>query len=90
MATMSLVERDVVLEDAVKRELDLDPAIDAQAVRVIVRDGFVTLNGTIPTRDQRAAAERTARRVAGVRQVANAITVRVDRCCDEGTRDEVC
>ena len=44
-------------------------------VRVCVRDGEVTLSGSVPYAYQRDAAESISRRLAGVRHVVNEIVV---------------
>jgi len=47
----------------------------APNVTLTVRDGFVTLDGTVELMHQRVAAEAAMRHVAGVRGVSNAILV---------------
>ena len=77
MSTASLTEADVRVRDAVWRQLDWDPAVDASAVGVAAKDGAVTLTGFIDTYAGKLAAERAAKRVHGVRAVANDIEVRL-------------
>jgi osmotically-inducible protein OsmY len=81
MTTASITETDVRLRGAVVRQLDWDPEVDASAIGVAADDGVVTLTGFVDTYAGKLAAERVARRVRGVRAVANDITVRllVDR-----------
>lgn len=50
-------------------------AIDASDIDVEVKDGEVTLSGTVAARDQRRAAEDCAEAVAGVRHVQNNLRV---------------
>jgi osmotically-inducible protein OsmY len=59
------------------RQLDWDPEVDASAVGVAARNGTVTLTGFIDTYSGKLAAERAAKRVHGVRAVANDIEVRL-------------
>jgi osmotically-inducible protein OsmY len=59
------------------RQLDWDPAVDASAIGVAARHGTVTLTGFIDTYSGKLAAERAAKRVHGVRAVANDIEVRL-------------
>jgi osmotically-inducible protein OsmY len=59
------------------RQLEWDPQLDASAVGVAARDGTVTLTGYIDTYAGKLAAERAAKRVHGVRAVANDIEVRL-------------
>jgi osmotically-inducible protein OsmY len=59
------------------RQLDWDPEVDASAVGVAATHGTVTLTGFIDTYSGKLAAERAAKRVHGVRAVANDIEVRL-------------
>ena len=77
MSTATLTSTDVLLRNAVVRELDWDPEVDDSAIGVAARDGVVTLTGFIDTYAGKLAAERIAKRVRGVRGVANDITVRL-------------
>ena len=54
-----------------------DPEVDASAVGVAATCGTVTLTGFIDTYAGKLAAERAAKRVHGVRAVANDIDVRL-------------
>jgi osmotically-inducible protein OsmY len=65
------VQRDVL------EELRLDPTVDASQIGVTARDGVVTLTGLVPTLAQKYAAEGVAKRVFGVRGVADDIEVRL-------------
>lgn len=77
MTTATLTEADVRVRDAVMRQLDWDPEVDASAVGVAARHGTVTLSGFTDTYSGKLAAERAAKRVHGVRAVANDIDVRL-------------
>jgi osmotically-inducible protein OsmY len=77
MARATLSDTDVRLRDAVVQQLDWDPEVDASAVGVAARDGTVTLAGFIDSYAGKLAAERAAKRVRGVRGVANDIEVRL-------------
>jgi len=77
VATATLSEADVRLRDAVMRQLDWDPEVDASAVGIAAKIGTVTLSGFIGTYSGKLAAERAAKRVHGVRAVANDIEVRL-------------
>jgi osmotically-inducible protein OsmY len=59
------------------RQLEWDPEVDASAVGVAAENGTVTLTGFIDTYAGKLAAERAAKRVHGVRGVANDIDVRL-------------
>jgi osmotically-inducible protein OsmY len=77
MATITLTDTDVRVRDAVLRQLEWDPEVDASAVGVAAKAGTVTLTGFISTYSGKLAAERAAKRVRGVRGVANDIEVRL-------------
>jgi len=77
MTTASITHTDIRLRGAVVRQLDWDPEVDAGAIGVAAKDGVVTLTGFIDSYAGKLAAERVAKRVRGVRAVANDITVRL-------------
>jgi osmotically-inducible protein OsmY len=77
MSTISLTDLDMQLRDHVVRQLDWDPEVDAAGVGVTARNGAVTLTGSIDTYAGKLAAERAAKRVRGVRAVANDLEVRL-------------
>jgi osmotically-inducible protein OsmY len=77
MRTATLTNTDLQIQDAVHRQLDWDPQVDAAAIGITARDHTVTLTGFVDTYAAKLAAERAAKRVAGVRVVANDIEVRL-------------
>jgi osmotically-inducible protein OsmY len=77
VTTASLTNADLRVRDIVMRQLDWDPEVDASAVGVAAKDGAVTLTGYIDSYSGKLAAERAAKRVHGVRAVANDIEVRL-------------
>jgi osmotically-inducible protein OsmY len=77
MSTASLTDADVRVRDAVLRQLEWDPELDAGAIGVAAKGGTVTLTGFIGSYSEKLAAERAAKRVHGVRAVANDIEVRL-------------
>lgn len=64
------MKSDLQIKQDVAAELAWDPAVDASRIGVAVKDGVVTLSGTLPTYMQKWAVERDVRRVAGVRGIA--------------------
>ena len=76
MTTSSLTENDLRVRDAVMRQLDWDPEVDASAIGVAAKEGVITLTGYVPDYPGKLAAEGAAKRVRGVRAVANDIEVR--------------
>lgn len=77
MSTATLSEKDLRVREAVTQQLDWDPAVDASGIGVTAHEGAVTLTGVINTYAGKLAAERAAKRVAGVRAVANDLDVRL-------------
>jgi osmotically-inducible protein OsmY len=77
MTTALRTDTDVALRDAVVRQLEWDPGVDATSIGVSALGGAVTLTGFIDTYAGKLAAERAAKRVRGVRGVANDIDVRL-------------
>ncbi|TDU31662.1 osmotically-inducible protein OsmY [Panacagrimonas perspica] len=85
---------DLQLKQAVMDELEFDPAIDAAHVTAFVHDGVVTLAGYVGDYTQKHAAETAARRIKGVRAIAQEIEVRLptdrkiadDEIADRATR----
>jgi len=67
------MDRDI--RAAVYQELVADRLVDAADIEVEIVSGEVSLNGTVPSQDQRTAAAAAARRVAGVTVVQNLLDV---------------
>ena len=59
----------------VQAELDWDPSFDDRGIVVAAKDGVVTLAGYVSSYDAKWAAESAAKRIAGVRAIANDIEV---------------
>jgi osmotically-inducible protein OsmY len=71
------MKSDADLKREVEAELAWDPAVDATAIGVAVRDGVVTLSGHLDTYAEKWAAEKALRRVHGVKAIALEIDVRL-------------
>lgn len=67
--------KDAELEKTVNEALWARPEMKGAAIRVAVSNGVVRLTGTAPSYQHRLAAATTARRVAGVRAVEEALEV---------------
>ncbi len=67
---------DKLLRQDIIDELDFVPSVDASDIGVAVSNGVVTLTGHVSSYAQKRAAECAARRVKGVRAVAEEIEVR--------------
>ena len=68
---------DKTLRQDIIDELDFDPSVhSSNSIGVAVQNGVVTLTGHVASYAEKLAAERAARRVAGVRALAEEIEVR--------------
>ena len=67
---------DKSLQQAVLDELEWEPSVNAAHIGVTAKDGVVTLSGDVKSYAEKWAAERAARRVYGVKGVAEEINVR--------------
>jgi osmotically-inducible protein OsmY len=70
-----MMRSDLIVHAAVSAALRQDLGPIASEVIVRVRDGVVTLAGTVESIDQKHIAERSVQRVAGVRAVAEELHV---------------
>jgi osmotically-inducible protein OsmY len=78
MATTTQTRSDDQIRNDVLLELQWDPKISSSSdVAVAVKDGVVTLAGFIPSYWEMDAAEKAAKRVYGVKGVANDIEVKL-------------
>jgi len=66
---------DKVLRRTIIDVLDHEPSIYAARVGVAVENGIATLTGRVSSQAEKAAAERTVRRVRGVRAVVLALEI---------------
>ena len=71
MRTDNEIERDV------KDELQWNPDLDATDIAVSVKQGVVTLAGFVKSWSDKYEAEMAAKRVSGVRGIANDLEVRL-------------
>jgi osmotically-inducible protein OsmY len=77
MGTSLLWQTDGQLHDAVRRQLDWEPNINAEEIALLASDGVITLTGFVNTYGEKLAAEQAVKRVRGVRAVADNIHVRL-------------
>jgi osmotically-inducible protein OsmY len=68
---------DSQLQQNTMAELRWEPSVKAAGIGVAVKDGVVTLTGKLDTYAQKFAAERAVERVAGVRAIADDLTIAV-------------
>jgi osmotically-inducible protein OsmY len=92
MPTTTQARTDNSIREDVLRELEWDPEISSDSdIAVAVKDGVVTLTGFVPSYWEMDAAEKAAKRVYGVKGVANDIEVKLfwQRTDPEIARDAV-
>ena len=77
MATATEVRNDAAIREDVLSELKWDPKIKSNDIAVAVKDGVVTLSGFVSSFWELDAAEKAAKRVYGVRGVANDLEVKL-------------
>ncbi|WP_438005350.1 BON domain-containing protein [Sorangium sp. So ce321] len=65
------------LQRDVLDELAWEPSVNAAEIGVAVKDGIVTLSGRVQSLAEKYAAEQAAKRVYGVKAVANELEVRL-------------
>lgn len=70
------MKSDIELQRDVLAELQFDPSVNAARIGVSAKDGVVTLTGYVDRYSEKYEAERAAKRVYGVRAVANDIEVK--------------
>lgn len=73
----ALTRSDSEIKNDILTELKWDPEISDTDVGIEVDDGIVTLTGTVDSFAKKAAAERAAQRVRGVRAIAEEIQINV-------------
>ena len=80
--------KDARLQSAVMDELRWEPSINAAEIGVAAKEGVVTLTGFVRSYPEKHSAERAAKRVAGVKAVAEEIEIRLPGI-DERTDSDV-
>ena len=68
---------DRMLKSRVEAELEWDPKFNATKIDVAARNGAVVLSGEVESYADKLAAEDAARRVAGVRSLADELNVKL-------------
>jgi osmotically-inducible protein OsmY len=71
------MKNDSDLQRDVFDELKWEPAVDSEDIGVTVKDGVVTLAGVVDSYPEKWAAERAAKRVAGVKALALELQVKL-------------
>jgi osmotically-inducible protein OsmY len=70
------VVNDDTITDQVRVSFASDKVVGVLPFDVSVKNGVVTLSGTADTSNQKSRAEKLAKKVKGVKQVVNNITVK--------------
>ena len=76
MAVATSARTDAQIQADVLAELKWEPRVQSNEIGVTVKDGVVTLTGTVDSFTKKYAAEEAAHRVRGVKAVANDVEVR--------------
>jgi osmotically-inducible protein OsmY len=71
------MKSDSELKRDVENELKWEPSVNEAHIGVTVKEGVVTLTGHVPSYGEKYAAERAAKRVYGVKAVANELDVKL-------------
>ncbi|MBX3423774.1 MAG: BON domain-containing protein [Pirellulaceae bacterium] len=71
------MKSDSELKRDVESELQWEPSVDEAHIGISAKDGIVTLTGHVPSFGEKFAAERAAKRVFGVKAVADELDVRL-------------
>lgn len=69
------VRSDGAIAAAAANALEWDSGVPDEAVKATVRNGWVTLSGSVGWAYQRSAAERAVRNLTGVRGITNTVTI---------------
>jgi len=77
---------DKTLRQNIIDELDFEPAVNAAHIGVAVENGVVSLSGHVDSYAEKLAAEKAAKRVKGVRALAEGLKVRF--ASDKKTNDD--
>jgi len=80
---------DTDIAKAVRSALEWDVWVPEAGIKSTVSDGWVTLEGEVEILRERADAEKTIRRLAGVRGVINKIEVRPLRVAADDLREAI-
>jgi osmotically-inducible protein OsmY len=71
------MKTDLELKNDVEEELEFEPSVNAAHIGVSAKDGVLTLSGHVPSFAEKYSAERTAKRVYGVKAVADELDVKL-------------
>lgn len=69
------MKTDIQLQEHIMDQLQWEPTLDSTEIGVTVKDGIVTLSGSVDRYTKKLVAENAAKKVAGVTAVAEEIDV---------------
>lgn len=81
------MKTDAKIKLDVQDELSWEPSIDETKIGVAVDEGIVTLSGEVDSFSKKLAAEKAAKRVSGVKAVAEDIVVKYPSSIDKSDTD---
>ncbi|SFR66418.1 BON domain-containing protein [Maribacter stanieri] len=81
------MKTDAKIKLDVQDELSWEPSIDETKIGVAVDEGIVTLSGEVDSFSKKLAAEKAAKRVSGVKAVAEDIIVKYPSSIDKSDTD---
>jgi osmotically-inducible protein OsmY len=87
MSVPTATRTDEDIQRSVLTEIKWDARLQPNEIGVIVKDGVVTLTGTVDSYSKKWAAEQAAHRVRGVMAVANDIEVRLPTSSERSDSD---
>ncbi len=76
MKAQTVYMTDKMLRDAVIAQFDFEPEVNPAEIGVAAEDGVVTLYGSLDDYAQKVAAEKAAKRIIGIKGLANELLVR--------------
>lgn len=76
---LKIMKTDLEIQNEVMEELKWEPILSISEIGVAVKNGIVTLSGTVETYSKKLAAENAAKRVGGVKAVALDIDVALSK-----------
>lgn len=71
------MKTDMEIQKDVMEELKWVPQLNATEIGVAVKNGIVTLSGTVDTYSKKISAEKAAKKISGVKAVAEEIEVKI-------------
>ena len=67
---------DDTISDAIRVKLASDQLVGTMSFQVAVKDGVVTLSGSVEQKNYKSHAEKVAKKIKGVKQVVNNIEIK--------------